>query len=228
MRIQEGVVLPKPKLEIKGKNIKGSDLSLDTRKVLKDFIKTILYSIEENPNLDFSKILQIVIDHELYIYNNLRNRNTNFLIQKPIKDKSEYKIPYSSNWFYYHLWQSVFASTYGDIIIPQKCKAISLKLKLNPDNIFSIKYMKDINQKIYDAFKKFIYKYKEKNITQIIFPPNIKIPKEILPLIDYKKIINSQCYGIYLMLRSFNIGPINLSKDERFLLSELYMGKNFS
>jgi hypothetical protein len=226
-RIQEGVVLPSPKFELKGKNFKGSDLSIDTLSKLENFIKDILNSIEKNPNLNFDRILETVIDHETFIYESLQAGQTNFLSQVPVKDKSEYKIPYGSNWFYYHLWQNVFAKKYNDIIIPQKCKAVSLRFKLNANHIKRIEFMKDISPDIYSNLRSFLLLYKQKNITRIIIPPSIDIPKEIIPLIDYKKIILNQCYGMYLILRSFNIGPITISKDRKYLLSEIYANKSF-
>ena len=102
-----------------------------------------------------------------------------------------------------------------------------MKYKINSKNLRKLDFIEDISPNIHEELISFLLRYKKKNITQIIIPPTIDIPKEIIPLIDYKKIIIKQCYGMYLILRSFNIGPVTISKNKKFLLSEIYANESF-
>lgn len=228
--IKEGTVLPKYKFDFKGKNFKGSDLTEETLEVIEQYVKKLFDEYISQGYIDKQRMIKEIIDQEVKVYNSVKNGETYFLTQIPIKHESEYENPLSSNYYYYLLWEEVFADKYDHITIPQKCFNLSLDTAITNKNYkVVLEKLKKHDKNIYQKFEKFILKYPNKKITRIIIPPNIQIPKELLYLIDYKKIIYSNCFGLYLVAKSFGITPVEYgTNDFKQLLGEIYLGLVYS
>lgn len=222
--IKEGVVLPKFKFDFKGKNFKGSDLSPSVLDMLESFAKYILNTVETQYYLSRYELIKKVCEYENTIIKSLKNGDNEFLFNIPIKSKDEYKEFLKSQYFNYMFWEEVFSKKYEHFTIPGKMKVVSLKYPIKYKRLLEKDIFLQYKTKyldIYNNMIKFLKKYPKKEINLILIPDNIKIPKEILELIDYKSIVTRNLFGIYLILRSFGI-ICNEIKGEILLLSEIY------
>ena len=218
--IQEGVVYENDKIDIKGKNLKASDLALDITDSIEKFGINIAEEIANTQNLNIENILKKIITLEYTIYRSLKNGDLNYAFSIPIKDKSEYEKPLQSQYFNYLLWQEVFSEKYSNIEIPSKVKVIKLISKISYKSTKIIDYMKNEDEQIYNKLINFLKQYSKKKIDILILPLDIKIPKILLPIIAYREIISRNLFGMYLLLRSLGITYIDINNKK--LLGEIY------
>ena len=218
--MQEGNIIDPPKVDIKGKNFIGSDLPSITLKFVHDTIIYILDTILKDYKLEFTKLVERIVNYEERILKSLKEGNTEFIMQKGVKEKEEYKNPLISHYFLYMLYEEVFQEKYEKIHLPQKCKFIPI-YPISVKNITEIGYMEKIDKKIYDKFVSFLEKYPKKTITSICIPVGIKIPPEIQPIVDYRSVIYRNCFPIYLLYKSFGICTIG-NNDKKILFIDFY------
>ena len=79
-----------------------------------------------------------------------------------------------------------------------------------------------MNKTIYQETMKFVEQHKKFPNNVLINPAANAIPKEIIPLVDYKKIIYHNCSALYRVLNKLNIGVSHLNKETKTLLMDLY------
>lgn len=222
---QEGRVYDEVVSDIKGKNFRGSDLCSTTIKHVKSFLLELIDSYMQNFKLSARDIIDKVLAIEYGIVDSIENSQTTYLGTTPIKQKEEYANPESSSYFYYMLWEDIFAEKYDHIYIPQKCHVVPIY-----NTIFkSPEYLENLKQtspKIHSNILKFLSKYPKKNITRILVPTHIGIPKEIVPIINLRNIIYSNTYPLYLAIRGLGIGTT--FKNKTMLLSDMYGDKKIA
>jgi hypothetical protein len=222
---KDGIKLPSLKLDIKGKNLKASDISINILNHIVEFSNMILSDIKNYKSLNVDIILEKIIYTEKKIYDSIKNRDYEYLFSVPIEDKSKYKNYMSSVYFLYMVWEEVFSNKYGKITIPQRCVKLALKKPLTIKRISNIEYIKAIDKNIYNNLIQFLQKYPNKKINNLIMP-KIKIPEELIPLLDIQKIIRENCFGLYLIAMSLGISIID-SKKSKLLLGEIYKQYNY-
>jgi hypothetical protein len=220
IKFREGVRQDPYKFDLKGKNFKGSDLCKETTSFVKWFIKDIFDSFLQTYILNPEEFIKKVIVFEQRIKKSIANGEVTFLTQKPINMRNQYKLPESSNYLYYELWQAVFAEKYGDLNLPQKTKELPI-LTVSIKDIKHLDDMKAMNPKMRDDFIKFITKYPTKKFSRILIPMDIPVPEELRPMADYRKVCAANCYSLELILRSFNI--VNYPNGKEItLFSDIY------
>lgn len=219
MKIQEGVFYNKPKLDIKGVGLRGSNLCRATLDYAEWFIKSAINDIDKHGCISAKKYILRTLQFERKIYDDLQSGDTQFLTIDPIKNRDEYKAVEQSIFFNYLFWEEVFGEKYGSIAIPTKCYILPLT------NVKSYSYISYLEQKFPDTAKrmhKFLNKYKTKEITRIpINPLTNSIPEELKAIADYKSIIYANCSPLYLFLSSFAI-TTGTSSKQKILFSDIY------
>jgi hypothetical protein len=216
---QEGRVYKKPKPDIKGKFLRGSDLCKESINEVKDFL---LQTIDDYMNysiLDSRILIDRIVQFEHKIIQSINNKETTYFGTVPIKFKDDYANYISSTYFYYMLWQDVFAEKYGNINIPQKCKVVPIHGKLLRKK-HTIEKIISMDKVVGEKLIAFLEKYKNKNITRIIIPPGIDVPHEIVDTINIRTIVYSNASPFYLALRSLGIGI--MFKGKQNILSDMY------
>lgn len=220
--IQEGKVLPEPDLDIKGVNFRNSKLPKITHNFTKSCITGVLADIQTTTKISGEKYIGKAVDYELSIYNSLMGGELTYVSTSTIKYKDEYKKPEASIYFNYLLWQEVFAESYDTIPLPNKVPTITLKENLirKPEYL---QWLSANSPVIYERLIKYLDKIDiRKNITRIPIAPSLSsIPKEIIPLIDRRKIIYENLYPVQLLLKSFNINLGNNGK-RTILFCDIY------
>lgn len=204
IRWREGMKLDPYKMDLKGKNFRGSDLPKETTKFVESLIKRIFNQFLNNYTISPEELLKEVIGFEQRIKKSVDHGDNTFLAQGPINLKRDYKKPESSNYLFYELWEAVFADTYGSIYLPQKCKELPIRTVSLKDRS-ELENMKNDNPEMYRKFVKFLERYPKRKFQRVLFPAELETPLELRRMANYRKVCKINCYSIELILRSFNL-----------------------
>ena len=217
--VQEGVILPKPKADIKGQTLRGSSICSTSLEFIESFIKNdVLYPAMER-KLSATALIEKVVDWERHIYDSIKNGDTEFLQITSLKYEREYKDPESTSvYFAWLFWQAVYAQIHGDVQPPAKVVYVSLY----PATASYYEWLQNKNQAIYKRTMEFVEKKGKFPKSMLINPASNRIPEEIIPLVDHRKIIYHNCAPLYQVLQKLNIGVAHLNKETKTLLMDLY------
>ncbi len=220
---KEGNVYSKSELDIKGKTLRDSKIPDFLRNELKIMINDVLEDIHKGKGINTLDYLKRVANLEKNIMGKIIRGSSDYLTRERIKEKENYRLPKSSNYYYYELWQYVFADKYGSITtLPAATVKISLPMSnktMMKDWILSIKD-KDIARRL-DTFLKNSGRDK---LSMILVPLEVTsgsgIPIEIVEAMNIRKIIYASMEGFYLVLES--IGYYCQNKHDTRLIMDTY------
>ena len=220
--VQEGVILPKPDVDIKGGQLRGSKVPKVALKFAEDFSGDLAMQIYKKGQIDPLAVIDKIRKFEQRIYSELQDGITEWLPAMSVKTKDKYANPMGSPWYYFLVWQSVFAAKYGDIIPPLKTPAVPVA---KPTESYW-EWLRDKDPDICERFMRFLNSKDEKGTLHkwpsyiVINPVGGKVPPELIPLIKVKDIIKSSVRPCHLLLRQI---PINCGfDDDNNLFSEDY------
>ncbi len=215
--VQEGVVLPKPDPDIKGVQFKGSDICKAATKFAENFIvKKVLLKSMEGGKLSAQELIREVVSFEKKMESEIKSGRTEWYKALSLRTKNYYAVPTSSNYFYYMAWDEIFASKYGELMLPNKAPVVPI-FKPTPQYI---EWLGSRDKTICNKLMSFIEKYGKVMSYVAINPIAGKVPEELVPIINTRSIIYHNIKPAYLILQQIGIG-IPFSKDE-LLLSEMY------
>ena len=215
--VQEGVIFPKPKPDIKGQKIRGSILCKESLDFAQDLIVNDVLTPVMDSKISVMALIQKVVAFENKIRASICAGETQFMKITSLKYKKDYKKPESTSvYFAYMFWQAVFAKKYGEMQPPLKTIFFGT---INPLqsywNMLHEKY-----PKIYEDMLTFVNQYKKFPGTIIINPQLEKIPTELLPVIDIREIIYDNIKPTYYTLNRLGIS-CGFEK-QKVLLSDIY------
>jgi len=214
--VQEGVILPSPQTDIKGVQLKGSDICKKSTKFAEWFIVNKILKDSLNQRISGHDLIEIVKEQEKVIYNDTVAGSTEWCQPESIKDKDGYARPMSSQYFYYLAWQEIFAWKYGDIQVPTKTIVVPIAA---PTAEYFDQLSKD-SPKICKKFQEFIAKYGKAPSKMAISPIATQIPKELIPLVMVRDIIYENVKPLRLILSQLGI-RCGFDKD-KLLFNEVY------
>lgn len=220
--MQEGNLLPNPRKDIKGVGFRSSAYPKDIKDGFEEFVVALFKEIEKGKPIRAAKILSHIsaIEHE--INTSILNHDATYLQTTSIKRKEDYASPETSVYFYYELWTEVFADTFGEMVIPNKCFKIPLKegkrLFKNPEFLDRISKS---HPKVHERLLRFMEKYPNKDIPAIMVPPfKGKADDFFVSIMDIRSHISQVMSGYYLVLDALGIG--NVDKRSNTLVSDFY------
>ena len=114
----EGDVYPKPKLDLKGVNLKNSRLPDRIRHGLEGFIRRVMDGVMTQSLPTTMGLLEHPVRMAHEVQRVATQGEPEFLASMQIKGPKAYRKPLSSNYLFYLLWQDVFAPHYGDVDVP--------------------------------------------------------------------------------------------------------------
>ena len=205
IQVREGTFLNPPKLDLKGQIFKKSNLSFSLRDRFKSWVyNDILIPIMNGNQLSLKEIIKQIIGLDIDIINSINDNKDTYLTSIPIKNKTDYKNPKISIYFYYQFYKSIYKSIFGNNIqLPHKFVKIPLKYGITYKKINLINKIKLSNPKLFMKIVKFLKKYPSKTIRFLYLPlEKPEIPSELMYLIDYPKIIRNNCLGYHVLLAS--------------------------
>ncbi len=203
-RYREGFKQDPYKLDLKGKNFKGSDLCKETTKFVKVFIRSIFDKYIESKQINPEELIIRTISFEQRIKRSIDDGEVTFLTQQPIKLKKDYDNPVSSRYIYYELWQAIFAKKYGDLNLPQKTREVPIMTVALSDSS-NLNHIRAMDHTIYENFKLFLQKHSKRKFDRVLIPTDMKLPEELRAISNYRKVCASNCYSLKLILESLNI-----------------------
>lgn len=224
MAVQEGIVLSPPKIDIKGANLRGSDICAECTAFNRKFIDTIMNELYTKGKVSAKKYIAVVVEHELVLRNDLLAGNARYCKSESIKQQHEYKDAEerSNSFDYADFWNTVFGPDYDIINLPSK---VSLMHIIQPSPVYLANLSKS-NPVVYKRMVEFQTKYGGTFPGGIgIGTANGKIPKELMPLMDLRAIVYHNCRPLYLTLDELCIyvgTEANGNKNKRVLMSDLY------
>ena len=221
---QEGKLLPEPKVDIKGVQLRDSKLSAATNEKIEAFIKQLFDDVQKKGTIKGFDYLNTVRQFELDIAKSLLSGERLYLKTDPIKRPEEYKNDaLSTSYFYYDLWENVFVPDFDPIIIPNKCFVLPLKNdgKILLDPTWRAQVMSSHPQ-LLKRLDQYLERDEIKRTpTRIMLPPSIsEIPEILRPLIDIRSIIFTNCQPFYLVLKSIGFA-YNFAPD-KFLIADFF------
>lgn len=198
-KLQEGVEIKPPKIEIHGLEMAKAE----TSKVTKDFFFGIIRDdIMYAERIDVSKILRKVKNFEHTIHESLHDGKMEFLPLKSVKEKSAYDSPFSEQGIRAaYTWNFLYPNMQIDLPDKILALAIDCKKESNLDDY-------DIPSEFKELIRENIFQSDEKSLRTSGFniigiPQNIeKIPGWIIPMIDYKKMIDDNVSKFNAVLKS--------------------------
>ena len=218
-KLQEGKEINPPKIEIHGLDLTKAETSEKTEKFFNDLIKEeIMYA----KNINVSNILEKIRQFEMTIEDSLRNGELYYLPLKSVKELGGYKDPYKEQGVKaVYIWNHLFPSM--QINLPEKILALKLTLSKYKDyetnkHIIPGEFRDILENDIFNSDKIPIAK---NGFSIIGLPQNIeRIPEWLIPIIDYKKIIEDNVSKFNSILKSLGIIILN-SKSTNTHVSNL-------
>jgi len=220
VKVQEGVILPKADIDIKGVQFKGSDICKEATTFAQDFFEELLIDQYNHGRVSAHKYIQKVCAFEDKIRADIKAGRTTWYESLSIKQKEDYDTPMSSNWYYYYAWQEIFAGTYGDINIPLKTPAIPI---CRPTHEY-FQWLEKENPTICANFKRFLEINKRPPSKLVVNPAQETVPKELIPLIKVTKTIHHNVKPCHLLLEQIGISVG--FQDSHLLFTDVYKTEN--
>ena len=191
--IQEGSVLTKPELDLKGVHLKNSAVPVEVTKHAKDLINSICIKLASNEKISFRDTMKEIISVEERIIKSINSGEVTFFKRSKIKNDTAYaqektKSPYQRHTF----WNDVFGPKYGmlqeppyDVIkVPTTIKS-KTKLKEWLESIEDL----ELRGRLYN----FLVTFNKTSLPTIYInldqAKGRGIPSEILKVIDVKRIV---------------------------------------
>lgn len=214
--VKEGVVLPKPKTDIKGGKLRSSTLC---KKSLDFTAKTITEHILK-PSLagriSGADLIQHIATYEADIRASLSRGEIEYLKFVSVGDASRYKDAERSIHMYWVAWSMLFAEEYGRIVLPAKASVVPL---LPPTDGY-MTFLKEKHPKVYDRWVAYRCKYKKHPTGVLVETTYGRIPEALLPVVNVRGVIYFNLSPIYATVEPLGI-PV-LHKKKQLLLDDVY------
>ena len=221
IKIQEGNVFKEPDLELKGVHLIASKSNEQIRSFGLKMINKIQDTIIAGEKISLREMGVAVADMERSIINSIKNGDINIYDMEKIKEEDAYKLEAAKSPYLHHmLWEEVFSGKYGPSNQPQYM-VLKIPTTLDRKNRL-IKYLDSIEDvEIREKLTNFLTKFNKESLGTFRVPLTIAagdagIPKEILQIVDMKRVVLTSLNMLYIILTS-----IGLYRKEDLLLSEI-------
>ncbi len=216
-KVKEGVILPKPKADVKGQTLRGSSIcteALDFSEHL--MIKSILEPVMDGP-LSGEDLIKEVVEFEHGIRDSIARKEMTYLKITSLKYERDYKDAEAVSVVKAHqFWQECFAEKYGDIHPPTKVKTFEV---VQPTEQYW-NWLSKTSPDIYAKMTKYFSRTKKFLNHLIINTVGDYIPEELIPLINVRAVIWHNIKPSYNTLKRLNIS-VGCEK-QKLLLSDIY------
>jgi hypothetical protein len=219
--IQEGRVFKSLELDIKGSIYKGSIYPTRTLTEYNTFLSTVIETISKIGKISAKEFIQNLINREESIIKMLQQGDTSYLTPRSVRLASDYKDANKSIFFNCALYNKIFGQKYGVLTPPLKTLTLDIDYKLFKSNSY-LTFLQTEYPKISEKFVEAINDIDpKKHITFFIINPAAEqIPKELIPVINYKAIAYKNCKPWYELYQSLGINIPPLTNT--ILFSDIY------
>lgn len=202
---EEGNVYPEPKLDIKGVSLRNSKVPPQIMKGVRSLINDVMDDVRDKGSVKLRDYLVRCADIERSIRDSFKRGSSEYLTYNRIMPRETYTKPDSSNYFYYDLWQEVFAQKYGPITeLP--CPMVKVSLETSNRTILT-RWINSFEDKgMAERLDSFLIARKRRDMKMILVPAAIVkshgIPEEIMSASDVRLIIYTTMEAYYLLMES--------------------------
>lgn len=203
--VKEGNVYKDPKLDIKGVTLRNSKVPPVIMNGVHTMISDIMDDVKEKGTVEVTKYLTRVGNVERMIRDAIAKGSPEYLTRTQLLPKESYKKPLSSAYFYYLMWEEVFAPKYGHIgMLP----ATTVKLSMTTTNkTLLTQWINSFEDPaMVSRMNNFLTTYKRTSLKMLLVPTDVlksgSIPKEIINGSSYRHTIYSVAEAYYLLLES--------------------------
>lgn len=207
-KVQEGNIFNTPEYEVKGVHLISSATDQYIASKVKLFMQNILNTLDDNNNIKLMDSIEYVISLENEILRRIQTNDYTIFRLDTIKEPAAYKLEDDRSPVLHHnLWLSVFADKYGT---PPKLPYYTIKLPtiLTTRKLLVI-YLEDTQDPILLKLKDFLSNYRKEALGVIRLPLQViaekGIPKELLSIIDYRRVVFDNLTSAYLILEALGI-----------------------
>lgn len=225
MGAKEGAVYKDMVLDIKGVYLKSSTLPADIRTTAVKMMEDIFKDLMTQGQIKITKYIGLVSSVERSIVQSITAGESTYLRAGQIKDAETYtneesKSPYQMH----HFWNQVFGEKYGTMPPPPYD---TLKFSLTTQNKSDTKaWIASIEDpQIRHNLEVYLARNNKSHLTTLNLPTSIMMnsgfPKEIMGVIDMKRIVSDICKIFYILLEVLGVYTQGEKKIKR-LISDYY------
>lgn len=219
---QEGKVLPEIRLDLKGVQLRNSAVPKFIRTRFRSYLDMFYEELTKYGDIEANQLLRDPADLEHHLYTTLSSGDATMLPNTSINNKEDYKIPSSSSYYYYELWQHVFAPAFGDMPIPGKAYKVYLHNGKNftkTPKLMAI--IKDYDIGVYNRLISYLKSTDKDDLAYFLIPQFFdKTPDLFLKLMDMRRTINDNMKSYYVFLESLGISTNSL--DNNSLVTDFF------
>lgn len=205
---QEGNVYKKPKREVKGVNLKASNVPKEVTLKARDMMDSIMDAIISGQGVSVLSKLTEVANYERSILGSIKGGEFKYLKLSTVKVAEAYKQKeLNTNFMNYILWNEVFALKYGAIAAPPY-KAITVSVELDTKTKMN-EWIASMDETLGKAMRKWLTDNNKATMTTMLLPMDLVqqqgIPDEIMRVINTRKIIQKATAIFYLILETLGV-----------------------
>lgn len=224
----EGNVYGKFDMEVKGVQLKDSNIPVHIMEKFDNTLKMVMQSVIDCKKISVKTLQRLVANIESDIVKDIKAGGVEYLKSLQIKDITSYVNPQVSNYMHYLMWEDVFSAKYGEAPeLPYRAIRVSVDLNNKTKIAEWLDGLED--QVIAERMRQWMDKNNKHNITSLLLPKDVVLakgmPDEIFAAMNIRKIIFAAVRPFYLLLESLGIYMMNdnltrlFSDDIEFLNS---------
>lgn len=211
-------------LEVKGVNLRSSNVPPFVNEKAQDFMRWIIDSIMNNRSVTVEEVLRPVLELEKRIIDDIKSGGFEFMNGVSIKGSESYSQGDDSVAFQsYTFWNEYFGHKYG--LAPEPPYR-AIKISVSLPNKTAIKTwlagIDDITMR--RGLERWVEENSKSNVKLFRLPREVLaskgIPKEILPIVDIRGIVSEVMKTFYILLESLGFYMKNSNKTR--ILSDEY------
>jgi hypothetical protein len=207
--MKEGSVYKNPELELKGVHLKNSATPVDLIKDSSALVTRVLTAVHNNEKVNLTEIITGMVAIENMIEESLLVKHETLYFKKSkIKEKSAYANDEMLSPFQRHtFWVNVFEATYGEIAAPPY-DVVKIPTIVDRKRILE-EWISSLDPEISARLRTWVTAFKKDSLPTIYlsedYVTSSGIPKEIVKIIDARRIILDLTKQHRMLLTSFGI-----------------------
>lgn len=219
----EGLMLLKPRLEIKGRGLRGSKIPVEIARKSEVLIEDLINDIRAGRQIHLKAILSDIANTEREIINSIKTGKANYLLTGNVKRLNAYRSPDNPTYAKHTFWKEVFTPKYGEIPEPPYS---FYKIKVITDNRTRWNEWLDTIDDVELVARLKLWESKAKGtgiaVHHIPFEvvENMGVPEVITRVADYRSAVFQTMEAFYLILEA--LGCYFIDKDVIRLVSDYY------
>lgn len=219
MSMREGNVFKKPRMEVKGVELRGSKMPAKILKAADDMMAEILHKVDNSILIDEDELLERIAGFEKDTVDSIMKGDPEYLTTGSIKADTARTI-------HYDLWMKVFSPKYGESV-PPPYPTVSISTDL--DNKTKLKEfiagVKEKDPALGNRLQDWIIEHRRDNLKTIMLPimsiRQCGIPDELRSAVNVRKLAYQINSAFYAILESIGLNIVD--RDHHRLVSD-YLG----